>query len=366
MPNTINEWDNAPEKWIKSVLLLFTPKISKYYGIDPYNILAVHDSSRGDDDLRYTYILQQNITGDKIALKIAKNCFTTPERVIGWAELAEHYNKLGIYAPRFLKNSTGVYSSSVDGYIVYAEECYEGKTEAEIELKDESVRTDVLQSLGLAAANPAPLVPWYTCWCLYDTFDESDLYDENLICAINFVKFIKENLSEYSEQARTIFNKYKTMRTEFEPIYRSLPKTVFQGDLNSTNILITNDGKFKGLCDFNLSGTETILNMLFCECCNCWNWTEKDTVSKLSDISAQYQIDNETAKALAVVGEHYKFTDSEKSAFTTYYNITYPFRWGNYSFYMHHLRESGTQFASDIFTWIERQMSRTNVYELLP
>ena len=338
---------------------------SKYYDIESYNTLKVHNSSRGDDDLRYTYILQKNSNGYKIALKIAKNIFTTLERIDGWAALAEHYNNLGIYAPRFLKNTANGFSSNVDGFAIYAEECYEGKTAEETDRKDDFLRADVLKSLGIVAANPAPIVPWYTAWCLYDTFDESDSVDENFICAINFAEYINENLPAYSERAQKILNKYKTMRSEFETEYRLLPRAVFQGDLNGSNILLTDDGKFKGLCDFNLSGTETILNILFCECCECWNGTEEEIISRISDVSAQYEFDNKTAKELAIVGEYYKFVDKEKSAFTKYYNITYPFRWINYGFYMYHLRESGKKFAPDIFEWIERQMTRSDVRQIL-
>jgi hypothetical protein len=340
-------------------------KAAKYYNIKSYDILKVHDSSRGDDDLRYTYILKTP-ADYKIALKIAKNIFTNPERIDGWASLAAYYNTLGIYAPRFLKNMVNTYSLDIDGFIVYAEECYEGKTAAETEPEDRFIRKEVLKSLALVAANPAPLVPWHTPWCLYDRFDEGDLYDENLICAINFTEYAEKNLPVYAGRAREILNKYKAMRTAFEAEYRLLPKAVFQGDLNATNILLTDDGKFKGLCDFNLSGTETILNILFCECCGCWNGTEEEKITRLSDVSTQYELDNKAAKELAVVGEYYKFKDNEKSAFTKYYNITYPFRWINYGFYMYHLRESSTKFASDIFDWIERQMSRNDIRQILP
>ena len=340
-------------------------KASKYYNIKSYNIINIHKSSRGGDDLRYTYILQDNSDGYKIALKITKNIFTTSERIDGWAALAEHYNNLGIYAPRFLKNTKNKFSSSIEGFAVYAEEYYEGKTGDEADIKDKSLRTDVLKSLGIVAANPAPIVPWYTAWCLYDTFDESDEVDENFRCAINFADYIAENLPAYSEQANNILNKYKTMRSEFEAEYRSLPKSVFQGDLNGSNILLTDDGKFKGVCDFNLSGTETILNILFCECCECWSGAEEEKIARITAASTQYEFDNKAAEDLAVVGEYYKFSDKEKYAFTKYYNITYPFRWINYGFYMYHLRESGEKYAFDIFEWIERQMSRSDIGQIL-
>ena len=156
------------------------------------------------------------------------------------------------------------------------------------------------------------------------------------------------------------------MRAAFESEYRALPKAVFQGDLNLTNILWTDDGKFKGLCDFNMSGTETIINYLFCECCGCWNGEEEEIIASITDVSAQQRLDNEAAENLALACEYYKFSDDEKYAFNKYYNITYPFRWINYCFYMYHLRESGLKFAADILAWIERQMSRTDIDGLLP
>ena len=39
-----------------------------------------------------------------------------------------------------------------------------------------------------------------------------------------------------------------------------LPKCVYQGDLNSSNILLDDNNKFCGLIDFNMYGTEVNIN----------------------------------------------------------------------------------------------------------
>ena len=54
-------------------------------------------------------------------------------------------------------------------------------------------------------------------------------------------------------------------RAALEPIYKTLPVSVFQADLNLTNILVDDSGDFVGICDFNLCGREVFLNYLMRE-----------------------------------------------------------------------------------------------------
>ena len=343
------------------------------YGQGEPEILKTYNTSRGDTDLRYVYLLRYP-DGTKIALKVTRNIFTTSERVEGWASLATHYNNLGIYAPRFIKIPAKRYSTEIDGFLVYAEEFidgliaedYDSESSKAFDFRESEAGIAMLESLGLVAANPVPLVPWYTSWCLYDKFDEVDETDENFDCAKKCTDYISSNFPVYAPRAQAVMDKYNKLRAEFEPIYRSLPKSVFQGDLNGSNIILTNDGKFKGLCDFNLSGTETILNMLFCECRSCWGGEEENKIASISDASAQWAHDDLTARLFKQTAKHYKLTDAEKRAFSTYYNITYAFRWQNFGFIKYHLREHGEKYLPYILEWIERQMSRNDTWQMLP
>ena len=43
-------------------------------------------------------------------------------------------------------------------------------------------------------------------------------------------------------------------------MYSALPFSCFQGDLNESNILLDENGRFAGLLDFNLCGREPVLN----------------------------------------------------------------------------------------------------------
>ena len=54
-------------------------------------------------------------------------------------------------------------------------------------------------------------------------------------------------------------------RAFLEKEYHRLPTSVFQADLNSTNILLDENGRFAGIMDFNIAGREVFLNYLFRE-----------------------------------------------------------------------------------------------------
>jgi len=343
------------------------------FGRGEPEVLQAYDTSHGEKDLRHVYLLRYP-DGTKIALKAARNAFTTPERVEGWAALTAHYNALGIYAPRFLQTGQGQHVARIGEFLLYAEEYIDGvMAEAQDETSDgkpdfrkSEAGIAMLETLGLVAANPAPLVPWHTAWCLYDKFDDEEDTDENTECATKLTGHISSNFPQYAQRAQAMLEKYFKLRAEFEPIYRVLPKAVFQGDLGANNVVLTDDGAFKGVCDFNLSGTDTILNMLLCECRSCWNGTEKEKFTMFSDPAAQRTHDEQTAQFLKHATKHYKLTDAEKRAFNTLYNITYAFRWQNYGFMKYHLRKQGRRHAPVVLDWIERQMARDDVWQMLP
>ena len=343
------------------------------YGQGEPEVLQAYDTSHGDKDLRYVYLLRYP-DGTKLALKAARNAFTTPERVEGWAALTEHYNALGIYAPRFLQTTQKQYTARIGDFLVYAEAFIEGKMaeahdaagDDKVDFRKSEAGIAMLESLGLVAANPAPLVPWHTSWCLYDKFDDDDETDENIECATKLTAYIAENFPQYAQRAQAVLAKYVQLRAEFEPVYRVLPKAVFQGDLGPNNVVLDDNGAFKGVCDFNLSGTEPVLNMLLCECRACWNGTEKEKFTLFSDPGAQRARDELTAQFLRHATKCYKLTDAEKRAFNTLYNITYAFRWQNDGFMKYHLRKQGKRHVPVVLEWIERQMARDDAWQMLP
>lgn len=350
---------------LRGEINMIPEEIFRLYGSETPNQTALYNSSRGDDDFRMTYIIE--FGSDKIAVKTAKNTFTTPERVKGWAELIQHYNNLGIYCPKIIRNKKGEYSEAVDGYLVYAEEFMKYST-ADGGRKSQ-YKKKLYESIGLVAANPAPSVPWHTAYSLYDRFDITDTYDENYECAIAFRDCFRDSIPGHAARAEKLFAEYCRRRADLEPAYRLLPRAVFQGDINESNILIDEAGDFIGLIDFNLSGTETVLNYAFCESFYCLD--DDSEIDLLLDIASMKKRDAYTAQRLAWMGKNYKFTDYEKEVFNKYYNTVAPFRWPYHSFFLSLLKDrekypDGRKYAGQILDWTEYQMTRNDAGSLLP
>ncbi len=72
-------------------------------------------------------------------------------------------------------------------------------------------------------------------------------------------------------------------RNELEQIYFKLPTSVFQADLNSTNLLLDDNGRFAGVFDFNLCGRDVFLNYLFREIH--WQYDEEYLLETLKKVS---------------------------------------------------------------------------------
>ena len=55
--------------------------------------------------------------------------------------------------------------------------------------------------------------------------------------------------------AEKLADKNSAVRGELLGFYAGLPRCVFQGDENFSNVLVDGSGHFTGLIDFNMSGT---------------------------------------------------------------------------------------------------------------
>ena len=62
-----------------------------------------------------------------------------------------------------------------------------------------------------------------------------------------------------------MYKRWEENRKELEALYHKLPFSVFQADLNDTNVLLDKEGSFVGIYDFNPAGRDEFLNYLFRE-----------------------------------------------------------------------------------------------------
>ena len=235
----------------------------------------VIDTSRGDDDFRNTVIIT-TAEGAKSVLKFAANDFTSPERIRVWQRTVEEYRNLGYYCPRIYRDRNGefpVIEYNGKNCVVYAEEFSKYKSLEDRGACDDNAPEvdrsayfkDIWAMTAKIAAMRFDYADFPSAYCLFETFCPSDEMDEVLENALEWKKTADSLPGEFAEQAQRIWRLWSENREALKPLYKKLPTSVFQADLNSTNLLIDDEGNFKGVYDFNLCGREVFLNYLMRE-----------------------------------------------------------------------------------------------------
>lgn len=260
-----------------------------------YDIMEL---SRGDNDFREV-IIAEWASGERYVIKLADNAFTSPGRLAVWERCAEEHRRLGYYCPAFISTKNGV--SPVITYkghrcTAYAEEFSKYRTAEQLEengITFESWWDEAVTMVARIAAQRLDFSEFPSGYCLFERFCETDKTDEVIEVAHDWKKYAETLPEEFQPQVSRIWELWLDNRSKLQPLYKTLPTSVFQADINNTNILMDENGKFVGVLDFNLCGKDVLLNYLFRECRN--------------EVSSFQQ----TLKTASAV---YRFSDAEKLA----------------------------------------------------
>ena len=141
-----------------------------------------------------------------------------------------------------------------------------------------------------------------SAYCLFETFCPSDKMDEVLENAFAWKEYADKLPYEFKKQVERIWRMWTENRAALEQRYKKLPTSVFQADLNASNILVDDEGRFVGVYDFNLCGRDVFLNYLI---------RENDGVSGICE-------------ALKIASEYYRFSDIEKDTALMLYRCLEP------------------------------------------
>ena len=145
-------------------------------------------------------------------------------------------------------------------------------------------------------------------------------------------------------------------RNALEKIYPQLPTSVFQADLNETNVLLDGGGQFKGLLDFNLSGRDSVLNYLFRQLMMLCRFGRKEPLysRKENDKAIEYFLSK-----LTVAAQTYSFSQTEKEAAILLYRYLRPFWWRP----AQEIAEvaDDPQKVMQILNWVENELTRTDI-----
>ncbi len=233
------------------------------------------DTSRGDADFRVT-VLVDTASGGKYVVKLADNDFTFPEKIAGWQRTVEEYRKLGYYCPRIFRDRSGSFpvvgfhghkcAAYVEEFAPYApaEERFSEDFGENMELY-RRYKADIWRMTARIAALHLDYTEYPSAFCLFETFCPSDKTDEVLENALAWKEYADTLPEAFRDQTDRIWRLWTDNRAKLEPVYKQLPTSVFQADLNASNILLDEEEHFVGIYDFNLCGREVFLNYLMRE-----------------------------------------------------------------------------------------------------
>lgn len=273
-------------------------------------------TSRGDADFRETVIAGFE-SGEKSVIKLADNDFTFPEKIEMWRRTAEEYRGLGYYCPKIFPDKTGNYPAvRYKGHTctAYGEEFspYRPAEQRSDNASEETSAAEYEREAWIMTAKIASKYFSYTdypsAYCLFETFCPSDKTDEVLENALKWKEYAQTLPKEFQPQAERIWRLWTENRNALEPVYKKLPTSVFQADLNPSNILLDGSGKFVGVYDFNLCGRDVFLNYLFRETFHYDYKKELDSISR----------------RLRIVSGYYHFSEDEKKAALMLYRCIKP------------------------------------------
>ena len=270
------------------------------------------DTSRDETDFRATFIIETN-AGHKRVLKLADNDFTFPEKIAIWQRTVEEYRKLGYFCPRILPDRAGGFPT-VDycGHrcVAYAEE-YAPFRPLEDRFSDDFGQNealyhrylpDIWRMTARIAALRLDYSDYPSAYCLFETFCPSDKTDEVMQNALAWKEYADTLPDAFREQTGRIWRLWTDNRAALEKVYAQLPTSVFQADLNASNILLDEDGNFVGVYDFNLCGRDVFLNCLM---------RESSGVTGICE-------------ALKIAAVEYRFSDLEKDTALMLYRCLKP------------------------------------------
>ncbi len=230
------------------------------YGIEAFDSVTLIDSTRDASDIRLNYIVDK-----KRVLRYCSAPDMTEKRLGDLCRLIDRYHALGIQCPRFLPDKEGRFLHPWQQYQYYLSEYIDLPLASERSIRDEDSLINEVQTTVARFAEAYRNVDLSETMGMYSLFDLSpfdipngiDEKDENFNQLIICLRKQLEN-----ELADRLAARHTEIREKLKAVYRDLPHCVFQGDENFTNILIDENEHFAGFIDFNLAGTEVIVNQL--------------------------------------------------------------------------------------------------------
>lgn len=292
-------------------------EIMSRFGLTFKLVTGFCDTSRGDDDVRFNYMLDE-----RYVLKINSARSMWEDRLQEINRLTGRYREIGVYCPALLPASDGRLSTVWNGFTCFVEEFAKYPT---FDMDADNDRREIIEHLGVLAArySDADLSEIRSMWSIIDLAPLDTDVDEKQENADILVGALRD--SGFEELARQTEEFNLRMRSRIMEVFQELPRCVYQGDLNNSNILHDN-GRFAGLIDFNMAGTDVNINVFVNETA----WFPEDNEFDSMPVSEIIEsMENKQASLMEAIFRHYSLNCAEEYAFPCYKGIVRLFQYPN-------------------------------------
>ena len=230
------------------------------YGIKGASQIKLIDSTHDALDIRLNYIIDK-----KWVLRFCNAEAMTETRLNDLHRLIDRYHALGILCPQFLNDGEGRFLHMWKSLQCYLSEYVDFSIAWDEQITDKDRLICEIQASLARFAQTYRNVDLSNTMGMYSLFDLSpfdipngiDEKEDNFNQLITLLREMKEDAL-----ADVLTARHADVRSKLKAIYKNLPRCVFQGDENFSNVLIDEGQHFVGLIDFNLAGTEVIVNQI--------------------------------------------------------------------------------------------------------
>ena len=297
------------------------------------------DSSQGEDDIRHNYIIDK-----KYVLRLNSAKVMTEERLTELNTLIERYRSFGMKAPLFLKAENGSFVVEQDGKNCYLSEYLDLPLAEDMKFR---CREDLIRQRLVFISRFAQTFKNVDLVETVSMFSIFDLAPYDKLSGLD-IDEKQENLNQlvadltqagYVELAQKVNAKNEELRRQLKPIYKELPRCVFQGDENFSNLCVDENDRIVGLFDFNMSGTEVIANYLANNAFMGHFCYEDEILDKHTPEEVLQILLGAFLRSTVLIREHYSFTEQEFSAYLLYGKIAMISAYWNASTFGEYLKQ---------------------------
>ena len=309
---------------------------------------------------------------EKYVIKAAANDFTTTERVTGWVEMINNFREMGCYCPMLKKSRNGNYAEVLEvqgkSFVVWEEEFAKYSLPKNVENKPKTpdgkrfVYEEELWEFVAKVGQKHFTNTWGDSLYVRLIPVPGEKTDEVTECVEKFESLIREKAPKFTGRLERVMDLFQKNKEKLEQVYFRLPTSVFQADTWDDNVLVDDDGHFRGILDYNLSGKDTMINMTFeagwygsrgVQ----WPKDDKNTIPGLNRKNRDAWLEGFMV-ALKVFRNYYDFTETEAEAMTLLYR---------YILIYYDVNEAVEKYIDDevklnlIFDFLEDEFTRDDI-----